>query len=162
MELQTLRPFQILLKYIGIPVLAFIGFVIYVFLRGFSGNKYQAVQPTVINLGFPLWLVIVCMLTLFIIVVFIIRFYQYNGVDDETRIKISSQDIVIETPDYLIPLRINKARKIRFTDAHLFGLFYRYYMVGRLTINYEGDRYTFYFPVKTPEEERQIIKWISK
>ena len=162
MELQTLRPFQKLLQYIGIPVMAFAGFVIFVFLRGFSGHKYQAVQPTVINLGFPLWLVVICMLLLFVIVVFIIRFYQFSGVDEETRIKISSQDIVIETPDYLIPFRINKARKIRFSDAHLFGLFYRYYMVGRLSINYEGDRYTFYFPVMTPADERQIAKWTGK
>jgi hypothetical protein len=82
--------------------------------------------------------------------------------DYQTNIKISSQDIVVETPDYLIPFRIKQAKKIRFTDAHLFGLFYKYYMVGRLKINYQGDRYTFYFPVKTPAEERQIIKWMSK
>lgn len=157
-----LRPYQKILKFMGIPVLCFVGVVIYVFLRGFSTNKYLAELPAVINLGFPLWLVLLSMLVLFIIIALIIRFYKYDGIDYCTRLKLSGNEIIIETDDYIITFKISKAKRIKFSELHLFHLLYNLYMVGRLTINYEGDKYRYYFPVKSPAIERQIRKWIKK
>ena len=156
-----LRPIEKVLKYIGMPILGLLGFVLFAFMRGLSGHKFYAQMPTVIKLGFPLWLILLMMLAFFIIIYLLIRFYQYSGIDYHTFIKISKTHICIDSEKYMIKFENKLAKQIRYSECLILSFFYKHYSIGKLRINYKDDKYCYYFPVKNPSKERQLKKWFS-
>ena len=152
---RVLVPKQLILKYILSPILIFISFVLWVFMRGlYSPNKAQS--PTVINLGFPFWLIILSMIIFFILIYLIIYFWRYKGYDKRTYISFFRNHIRIETFEYAINFKISNAQRIVFRELPFMHLFFKTYAVYKLKIIYEGDKYVFHIPIKEPDKEKKL------
>lgn len=157
-----LLPYNKVLKIVGIPFCGFFGFVIFVFMSGLTGHKYYSQKPALLELGMPIWMILILILLFFTSIYLIIHFYRLQDVDPTSRISFQEDIIEVDTNDYLITFKIDKAKSIQFSESIVFQFFYKYYIVGRLKVVYEGDRYFFYFPVKNPLIENQIKSQIEK
>ena len=148
-----------LLKILMIPILALIGFIIYSFLRGFGHNKYVTTNPAVIELGFPFWLVSILALVLFVIINIILKIYLTNDYSQFNQIHIKNSVTIIDTPSYRLTFKIKKSQSYRLKISRFWGvLFPTFYRVGKLKIIYNGDKYSFLFPIRNMIDEKEIME----
>jgi len=152
-----LRPQTPLLKVFFIPFLAFIGFGLYVFLRGFGSNRYESTNPVSMQWGTPLWLVLILALLLFVIINLIIKIYSASDIEEGAEIRIENNKLIIERHLYQMVFDRDKLQKINISISWFWGLFFqKFYRIGKLKIKYQNDTYTFLFPVRDMDLEKTI------
>lgn len=144
-------------KILLIPILGLIGFVIYSFLRGFGHNRYESTNPASMELGFPIWLVLILALFLFVLINIILKIYLSNNYNSNNQIHIKRNETIINTPTYRLIFKNKKSKYYKLTISRFWGLFFpTFYRVGKLKINYNGDKYLFLFPIRNMIDERKI------
>ncbi len=152
-----LEPKIRLRKVLIIPILAFIGFIIYSFLRGFGHNKYESTNPAAIELGFPIWLVLILALILFVIINIILKIYFSNDYNQNNNIHIKNNETIIDTPLYRLIFKNKKSQIYNLKISRFWGMFFpTFYRVGKLKIKYNGDKYLFLFPIRNMVDEQKI------
>jgi heme/copper-type cytochrome/quinol oxidase subunit 2 len=145
----TLKSSNQFLKIFVLPILAIITFTLFVFLTGYRGRMDAAV-PTVLLLKFK-WIWIVFMSIVFLFFLYIsIKIAFLKTIDKRKRISIDDKTIKVETSDYVMYFRIKKAQRLNYKTSKLWArLFYlKFYRIGIISIKYDNDSYTFYFPVR--------------
>lgn len=154
---QKLRLSKILL----IPILALIGFTIYSFLRGFGNNRYESTNPASNELGFPFWLILILALILFVLINIILKIYLSKDYNQNNQIHIKLNETIIDTPLYRFTFKHKKTKYYELKISRFWGIFFpTFYRVGKLRINYKGDKYMFLFPVRNIPDEQEINKWL--
>lgn len=144
-----------------IPILTFIGFVIYTLLRGFGRNRYESINPASMELGFPIWFVMILALILFVLLNIIIKIYLTNDYNQGRKIHIKGHETIIDTPTYRLTFKNRKTKYFKLTVSRFWGMFFpNFYRVGRLKISYNGDRYMFLFPIRNMFVEQEINKML--
>lgn len=152
-----LRPKIVMLKLLLVPFLIFVGFVIYAFLRGFGRNRYETINPAVIELGLPLWIILILALMLFVIINLIIKIYNTHSTEESAGIRLNNSMLVIDRPQYKMTFKLNKSQKFKISISRFWGFMYiSFYRIGKLRIKYQGDSYTFLFPVRDMDLEQKI------
>jgi len=153
----TLKPKAKLMKYLILPFLAYVGFIIYTFLKGFGSSNFKSTKPMAIELGLPLWEILIIALALFVIANLFFKILFNKEEDKNSEILITKKDIIIHNSDYKMSFNRKKAKHISISISKFWGiLFKKYYRVGRLKIKYQGDSYIFLFPVRDMEIESII------
>ncbi len=157
---ELLKPKIQFLKLLLVPILAIFSFTLYVFLTGYRGRFQQADIPTVIQLDLS-WKWIICLIILFAAFVYaLIKLILANVNEFDKNISISGNTIMIDASDYTMKLKINNADRVKFRSSKIWTriFFQEFYRIGIIRITYDGDRYSFFFPVKNQDLETKLKK----
>ncbi len=152
-----LRPNVRLLKVFIAPLLAFVGFVIFTFMRGFGSNKYEAVNPAIIELGAPLWIILLLALVLFWVIAFIIKIFLTRDIHPSGSVILKNNQLIVDHLHYKMTFKLKQAEYFSISISKFWGLLFPgYYRIGKVSLTYQGDSYRFLFPVRDMIVEQHI------
>jgi hypothetical protein len=143
-------------KYLLAPIYILIGFTIYNTLKGFGGNRYESTLPLAAKLDFPIWLILLLALILFILINLIAKIYLAKSITNK-RLIIKTKETIIDAPKYKIKFKHSKCEKYNIKVSKIYGKFFpKQYRIGTLSIKYNGDKYFYVFPIRGLDIEETI------
>jgi hypothetical protein len=140
-----------------IPFLSIVGLLIYVMLRGFGNRRTQLIAPLALKMEFPLWLVLLLGLILFIIVSIVFRLFTAKDTESEGKLLFSGNQLIIDRKYYKMTFKKSKFEKFNISISRPWGLFFtKFYRIGKIRFKYMGDSFYFLFPVRDMILEEKI------
>ena len=151
-------------KIFVLPIFALISFSMYVFLTGYRGRSRLPEIPAFIRMELS-WIWIIALICIFACVLFItIKLLMAEEVYFKKNISISGKTIRVETQDYIMTFKAQRAERLKFHSSKIWSklFFQEYYRIGIIRIRYEGDKYSFFFPIRNQVVESNLKRKLSE
>lgn len=158
------KPYTRLLKFILTPLLCLSALFVFMLLSGYRGRARSIEVPHIMGME-PEWITVATLMLVFSLIIFLLMLVLSLKDESENEFLILNDNALqLDTPALTMRLNVNKAERFLITMRPWYErlFFHKYYRIGKIVIHYEGDCYSFYFPVRNNGIEDDLKIYNSK